>query len=80
MSQRIIDQNLQGQEILKEYLDTVDMLSGMTVEMFDEHKTTLLSPIFRQMILDKGKKLRELHLQYKDYLCIDWIERKTPIN
>ncbi len=75
MSQRIIDQNEQGQALLAEYLEEVRMVSGMVEEAFVTNPTYLLSPYMRKAIADRGKKLQELHLNLKNYICIDWIKR-----
>lgn len=42
--------------------------------MIEEHPATLLSRNLRQLLLDKAKKVNELHAILEYRLCVDWPE------
>jgi hypothetical protein len=72
LANRICEQTEGGNKILKDFMDSVHSLAGMTVEMFEENKTILLSPIFRELILDKAKLVRELQFKVQHRVAIDY--------
>ncbi len=59
----------------KKYTDEMNSeiynLAGMVVEMFEENKVMLLSPLFREMIINKAKLVQELHGKVSNRIYID---------
>jgi hypothetical protein len=68
---RHIDVHPADEAALAKLINDTDMLAGLVIEMFEDKPTTLLSPVFRQMILDHAKGLKYRHDRLKAHLCID---------
>lgn len=49
----------------------IDMLTGMVEECFVENKQWLLSPIMRELVIEKGRKVAKMMMKAKGRLVID---------
>lgn len=52
---QIIDTCESDRKWLEEHGETIDMLTGMVEELFVENKAMLLSPVMRQLLIDKAR-------------------------
>lgn len=53
------------------FVKDIEMLCGLTQEMFEENKVLLLSPIFRDLIAAKGRDVADRLKTAKHRLYID---------
>ncbi len=68
-----VETSQKGEELLEEYKNEVDMLVGMVIEMFGENKASLLSPVMRKLMLEKGKSVDSLRSKLHPYLHVDYL-------
>lgn len=61
----------EDQEYLSDYIAHVGRLAGMTVEMFHDHPSMLLSLVFREMMVEQARGLLAKHDRIKAGLCTD---------
>jgi hypothetical protein len=66
-----IDESDEDEAFKKRYIEEVRMLCGVVIEMFGERQTTLLSPYFREMVLERAQKLQEKHQRIYQHLHVD---------
>lgn len=53
-----VDESERDAEFVKTLYDRTQNLCALVEEMFEEHKTTLLSPVFRRMVLDQARTVK----------------------
>lgn len=53
-----IETNDQSVEWLAQHAKDIDHLVGLVLEMFEDKPVTLLSPVFRELIIDHAKKVK----------------------
>jgi len=56
-----IDFNDEDQKFIKDFHNELDMFTGIVREIFGEKRELLLSPIFRDMILQHANKVEKMH-------------------
>ena len=56
---------------LREFEHEIEMLTGMVEEAFVENKVYLLSPVMREMMANKGQKVRKMLDRVRAYLYVD---------
>jgi hypothetical protein len=66
-----VDESLEDAAYVESYVEGVEHLCGLVVEMFGDHPVTLLSPVFRQMILDKAQQVQRQHRKLVGRLHVD---------
>jgi len=66
-----VDESEADAAFLKTYVEDVDNLCGLVIEMFGDKPATLLSPVFRTMILEHARKTEWKHRKFSDRLHVD---------
>lgn len=61
----------QDREYIKRFEHELWMLTGMVVEMVEEHPSYLLSPIMRESLARKAKEVAAMRDQLLNKLCAD---------
>lgn len=70
-TRRTIDYQNGDVEFLAEFEKQLEMLYGMVEEMFVENKACLLSPVMRQLLIDKARSVKARHEALRYKLCVD---------
>lgn len=71
MRQITVDESEEDQKFVEQFIIDLDMLLGITKEMFVENKAMLLSPYLRQCIIDKAKAVKGRWDQIKTRVHVD---------
>jgi hypothetical protein len=71
MHQRIIDESTFDKRVVDELQKRIEHVTGCVVEMVETHPSTLLSPLFRELLLKEAKELQALSRATMYRLCID---------
>lgn len=66
MRRLTIDCSEKAQGLIEEMLHSQETLVGLTLEIFEQNKVMLLSPLFREMMIDRAKLLKS---QYEKLHC-----------
>lgn len=66
-----VDESEDDAAFLKTYAEDVDNLCGLVIEMFGDKQATLLSPVFRTMILEHAQRTQWKHRKFADRLHVD---------
>ena len=61
----------QNRKFVEEYQNDTNILCGLVVEMIETNPQTLLSPIFRQLLLDRAKLVKKKHGKLVRKLFVD---------
>ena len=70
-SKRICDTQKEDIEFLSKFEGDLEMLTGMVEEMFVQTPSVLLSPVMRQLIIDKARDVKKMHENLRYRLVID---------
>ena len=71
MRKIICDESKEDQAFLEQFKTDLTMFIGLVEEMFVENKATLLSPVFREMVRDKGRAVESRWSQIKNIIHVD---------
>lgn len=58
-------------DYLNAYKQAVELLYGVVIEMLTTERTVLLSPVFREIVLDKAREVEQKHRAIHVMLCVD---------
>lgn len=70
-NKQICDVQPEDVEFLKNFEDELRMLTGMIEEMFVTNSVCLLSPVMRDLMIEKGRKVESMHDRLRHRLVID---------
>lgn len=74
MTQKIrqtIDTSEADREFLKKFSSEVGTLGSMVIEILEDHPSMILSPTFREVLVEKAKIVRKMLFAMKGQLCCD---------
>lgn len=66
-----IDTSEEDRAFIEEFVDDLNMLTGMTIEMMETNPVIILSPLFRRSLADKAKVVKEKISLLRYGLCVD---------
>ena len=70
-SKRICDVNTHDEKFAETFLHQVNSLSEMVIEMMEDNKGLVLSPVFRRMLADKAREVENMRAKLTYRLVID---------
>lgn len=70
-TRRTIDVQDGDQQWVDDFVDDVRTVCGLIEECFVEHPATLLSPILRQLVVDRARQLEAKRIKILCKLCVD---------
>lgn len=68
---QIIDTYASDREWVRNFEHQVGMLIGMVEEMFETNRVLLLSPVMRELVLDKGREVGRMLDKVRHILAVD---------
>ncbi len=68
---QMVDTSTQDREWVEKFEHQVGMLAGMVIEMAEDNKQLLLSPVFRELLVDKAKLVKGLLSRVHRKLVVD---------
>lgn len=71
MKKRIIDYHESDEKWIERFNDEIRKLSGIVLEAVRDNPAMLLSPICREILVDRALALEEMRKQVIHKLCVD---------
>lgn len=69
--QRHINYHDTDPEWVAEFEKQLDLLCGCVIEMMDENKVLLLSPVMRDLCKKQAQTVKDMHAKVRHKLCVD---------